>query len=367
MGDDDVKYNLREIEKLVDHTAKVWCVAWNQTSGIDGAPYVLASCSFDDTIRIWEHIPPSPWHCKLLIKNRNTENVRSCSWSSCGKMLAAARFDATTDILYNFGEGEGKIACVSLKVGTSGVRCVNWTRGKATVFATCHLDNTIRLWEVTKDEEQNPVFECFAKLEENLHTRNVNMIHWNAEMLLLVSCSSDNNIKVWWSEDGADENWECVQTLDQSDNGHSSIVWALSFNADGDKMVTCSDDHTVKIWKSEELMACADGYAPWEHVCTLSHDHPIFSVDWSRVGCLEPDRQRASTIATGAADGTICLFDESTDDDKDDKLSYKMLLKKDKAHDTAIHSVQWCPGGNKFLASGSKDGTIKIWQLETLP
>ena len=30
--------------------------------------------------------------------------------------------------------------------------------------------------------------------------------------------------------------------------GHSSTVWALAFNPSGSKMVSCSDDTSLKIW-----------------------------------------------------------------------------------------------------------------------
>jgi WD40 repeat protein len=78
-------------------------------------------------------------------------------------------------------------------------------------------------------------------------------------------------------------------------SGHTSTVWALSFNASGDKMVTCryvnhiscsrlelfsgifmkfyailtstsycSDDLTLKVWGTESMgMQSGGGFAPW--------------------------------------------------------------------------------------------------------
>ncbi|KAJ0799284.1 putative transcription factor WD40-like family [Helianthus annuus] len=93
------------------------------------------------------------------------------------------------------------------------------------------------------------------------------------------------------------------------------------------------------------------------HLCTLSgyHDRTIFSVHWSREGI----------IATGAADDAICLFIESEDHSVDGP-KYKLLLKKDKAHDMDINSVRWSPTENRHLASASDDGTIKIWKLDSM-
>ncbi|CAI9760836.1 unnamed protein product [Fraxinus pennsylvanica] len=83
-------------------------------------------------------------------------------------------------------------------------------------------------------------------------------------------------------------------------------VWASSFSANGDKMVSSSDDLTVRVWGADIMrMQLADGNAPWEGI-----------------------------IASGAADDAIRLFVES-----EDGLE------------------------NTPLASASDDGKVKIWRL----
>ncbi len=42
-----------------------------------------------------------------------------------------------------------------------------------------------------------------------------------------------------------DDDWECRATLE----GHESTVWSLTFDPNGQRLVSCSDDRTVKIWK----------------------------------------------------------------------------------------------------------------------
>ncbi|KAI3690284.1 hypothetical protein L2E82_48264 [Cichorium intybus] len=94
----------------------------------------------------------------------------------------------------------------------------------------------------------------------------------------------DNTIKVW-ADDGDSDDWHCVQTLGESNSGHSPTVWALSFNSSEDKMVTCSDDLMIKLWDVDIIkLQSGDGNALWEGI-----------------------------IATGAADDAIRLFAESQD------------------------------------------------------
>ncbi|KAK3405809.1 protein CIA1 [Eucalyptus grandis] len=345
MESHDGAWSLKEVQKLEGHTDRVWSVAWNPAAGVAGVPAMLASCSGDKTVRVWEQNPSSSsWFCKAVLDETHTRTVRSCAWSPSGKLLATGSFDATTAIWENVG---GDFECVSTLEGHENeVKSVCWN-ASGSLLATCGRDRSVWIWEVLPGNE----FECASVLQG--HTQDVKMVQWHPTMDILFSCSYDNTIKIW-AEDG-DDDWHCVQTLSEANGGHTSTVWALSFNTAGDKMVTCSDDLTIKVWETDSAkMMSGDGYVPWSHVCTLSgyHDRTIFSVHWSREGI----------IASGAADDAIRFFVESKDGSVDGP-SYKMILRNEKAHDMDVNSVRWSHGENRFLASASDDGTVKIWEL----
>ncbi|KMZ72384.1 Transducin/WD40 repeat-like superfamily protein [Zostera marina] len=337
---------LKEIQILEGHTDRVWGLAWNPTTGVDGIPPMLASCGGDKTVRIWQQQASSGnWDCKVL-EDIHTRTVRTCSWSQSGKFLATSSFDATTGIWENFGEN---FECVSTLEGHENeVKCVAWN-SSGSLLATCSRDKSIWIWEVQPGNE----FDCISVLQG--HTQDIKMVQWHPSLDILVSVSYDNSIKVWEEDDDSDD-WHCVQTLGESKCGHSSTVWGISFNVSGDKMATCSDDNTIKIWNTptESTQTSPNGLGSWEHVSTLSgyHSRTVFSVDWSRDGI----------IASGGADDAICLFAKSAESLVDGP-SYELVLKKEKAHDMDVNAVKWNPTVPRLLASASDDGTVKIWQL----
>lgn len=62
----DENFELSEVQTLEGHTDRVWSVAWKPATGVNGVPAVLASCSGDKTVRIWEESAAGRFQCKVL-------------------------------------------------------------------------------------------------------------------------------------------------------------------------------------------------------------------------------------------------------------------------------------------------------------
>ncbi|KAJ4809543.1 Transducin/WD40 repeat-like superfamily protein [Rhynchospora pubera] len=346
----DSNVDLEELQKLQGHADRVWGLAWNPAPhNCGGASAMLASCSGDKTLRIWQMGPTHRFDCSTILEDTHTRTVRSCAWSPCGKFLATASFDSTTAIWKYVG---GDFECVATLEGHENeVKSVTWS-SSGTFLATCSRDKTVWIWEVQPGDE----YDCVAVLQG--HSQDVKMVQWHPLVDVLVSVSYDNSIKVW-AEDGDSDDWHCVQTLNEGSSGHASTVWSVAFNSSGDRMVTSSDDLTLKIWDTSSAISQTDteGFASWRHLCTLSgyHGRTIFSAHWSSEGI----------IASGAGDDALCLFVEEKGNSIEEP-SYRLLLKKEKAHDMDINSVRWNPKDQRILASASDDGTIKIWEVREI-
>lgn len=89
---------------------------------------------------------------------------------------------------------------------------------------------------------------------------------------LLASASYDDTVKLYREED---DDWVCFATLE----GHESTVWSLAFDPSGQRLASCSDDRTVRIWRqylpgNEQgegpvvgLKETLKGFAAYKDVC----------------------------------------------------------------------------------------------------
>lgn len=176
---------------------------------------------------------------------------------------------------------------------------------------------------------------------------------WHPTREMLASCSYDNTIKLFKEEI---DDWTCCNTLES----HTSTVWKISFDQTGHRMVSCSDDKTLKIWQ-EYLPGNPEGIdttgkeSAWKCVCTLSgyHDRVIYDVDWSRSNGL---------IVSACGDDCIRIFKEEEVSDKN-QPSFSLVYTQNRAHSQDVNSVAWNPKEHGLLASGSDDGEVKLWKV----
>mmetsp|Transcript_19691 Transcript_19691/g.62618 ORF Transcript_19691/g.62618 Transcript_19691/m.62618 type:complete len:240 (+) Transcript_19691:253-972(+) len=228
------------------------------------------------------------------------------------------------------------------------VKSVAWSPS-GTMLATCSRDKTVWIWEASPGNE----FDCVDVKQG--HGQDVKMVRWHPSGEILASASYDDTIKLW-QDDGEGEEWCCVQTLEGLGVGHTSTVWAISFESGGRRMVSCSDDLTIKVW---DCTAQAGGRQPlWRCAATLSgyHKRTIFCVDWGQLNGL---------VTSCGADDTIRVFKE---DGSNNSQNFFLVHEAHKAHAGDINCVRWSPADPSLCASCGDDGVVKVWHWgEPLP
>ena len=138
---------------------------------------------------------------------------------------------------------------------------------------------------------------------------------------------------------------------------HESTVWSSDFNKDGNKLISASDDKTLKLWKQTDPN---NDDSKWTCYCTVSgyHSRAVFSVKWSKLNNL---------IVTSSADNSIHIFKENANLENDTgNQMVSLLCQYSNAHEQDVNCVDWSPNVDGLLASCSDDGTIKIWQFNNI-
>jgi WD40 repeat protein len=136
---------------------------------------------------------------------------------------------------------------------------------------------------------------------------------------------------------------------------HKKSVTGAAFLPNGTSFVTVSLDGTLKVWETDAALkylkeledkkgeAKPEVPKPTENI-TAHSGYGVTCV------AVSPD---GKSIATGAADGTIKLWDATT---------YKPFASLPGAHAGGVKTVQFSPD-SKVLASGGSDKAAKLWDV----
>ena len=120
--------------------------------------------------------------------------------------------------------------------------------------------------------------------------------------------------------------------------GHIDWVIGVAHLPDGRRIITCSDNGSLRLWEIESGTQIGDDWRDGgrEQVCSIA---------------LSPNSR---TVASGGRDGQVRLWDVET----------KKVVAKWTGHANCVGSVCWSADGERVV-SGSEDGTIRVWDVES--
>ena len=123
-------------------------------------------------------------------KGHRTEGY-AMDWCRCDKGKLATGDCSGSIYVYHPSEAGWSVDRVPFLSHQSSVEDIQWSPSEATVFASCSVDRTIKIWDTRSREHK-------AMLSVNAHTSDVNVISWNREVgYLMVSGSDDGTFCVW--------------------------------------------------------------------------------------------------------------------------------------------------------------------------
>ncbi|MCJ1292637.1 Cytosolic iron-sulfur protein assembly protein [Xylographa carneopallida] len=313
---------------------------------------IVATCSSDKSVRIYSL---TSFTLLSTISGGHKRSVRSCAWKPGIKgesVLATGSFDASVGVWKrwdsedlnprpereldftdkgdtdNADEDEEWRFALVLDGHDSEVKSVDWSAG-GNFLATCSRDKSVWIWEEVGEDD----FETIAVLQE--HTADVKCVAWHPEEEMLASGSYDDEIRLWREEI---DDWGCVAVL----RGHESTIWAVGWEGvqvkiggkeidvqtlpkdgqewasrrerSGPRLVSCSDDQTIRIWRRKprdnrpaqnllSIIRTGGSEEEWVEEARLpsTHERAIYAVAWSH---------RSGRIVSTGGDGKILVYEE---------------------------------------------------------
>jgi platelet-activating factor acetylhydrolase IB subunit alpha len=223
------------------------------------------------------------------------------------------------------------------------------------------------------------------------HRQPITKVAFHPQYSILASASEDATVKLWDWETG-----EFERTL----KGHTKAVMDLDFDHKGNLLVTCSQDLFIKIWDSQNEWKNTKTFPGHEHsvssvrfmpgdqfIVSASRDKTIRVFDVSSthmvrtisghaewVRCVAPSED-SKLLASCSNDQTVRTWDPLTGEPKGEMRGHENVVEivvfAPLSAYAAIRELAGIPNTDRttrpgaYLASGSRDKTIKLWDAQS--
>ncbi|KAL5641709.1 hypothetical protein ACGC1H_001996 [Rhizoctonia solani] len=197
------------------------------------------------------------------------------------------------------------------------------------IIASGSNDETIRLWDVSTAKQLGEPLMGHHLFHSVAFSPDAKLIASGCGGDLFGSDPTAFSVQLW--------NVEEMSLASNLLKGHADVVRSVGFSPDGTRVVSGSNDESIRVWDVE-------------HVTTvgLLKAH----TDWVRSAAFSPD---GSQIVSCSFDRTIRFWD--TRDERTISNPYE-------GHTSWVHSVAWSPCGT-YVVSAGEDHTVRLWDVRT--
>lgn len=226
----------------------------------------------------------------------------------------------------------------------------------ASKAATGAADFTAKIWNAVSGEE-----------ELNLtHRHIVKSVNFSSCSKYLASASNDKKLRIFDLEQPEDP-----KVIFE---GHSSSIKQVLFTPNDRQLLSCSDDKTLRFWDSSsgkeinkfELSGTIGGMELSKDGCIITVAHGQ-SVSFFNAKSYEKIKEVSipCTVYSASMIKDNSIFVCGGEDLKLYKYDYETgtEIESFKGHFGPVHCVRFSPDGELY-ASGSEDGTLRLWQTE---
>ncbi|KAL7537175.1 hypothetical protein ACHAXR_007644 [Thalassiosira sp. AJA248-18] len=378
---------------ITGHFRSVEDMAWEPIHG----EYLLTTSS-DQTTRLWTEVPVVPLESKNSTTQQQQQYQHHTRWVEVGRPQVHG-YDMTSIVCIGGGVGEND----------DEEPCHRFVSGadEKVLRVFDAPKSTLRMLQSMKQQRQQS--------EEELDQQHPSS--WRVERAFMPSLGLSNKATADTTEDqesskfsnnnnttnnnGNDDQTMLDNTIVVEGGSSIKSIGELKLPSERDLGVTTLWPESRKLFGHESELVCLDAYrAPSSSLsggsvvdttttlvassCKARNDVASAAIRlWDArkgkcVGILKGGhRSTVSTmsfsrdgkyLASSGKDRRICIWrrriNNPTGDSPDEEgSSYELSAAADSAHKRIVWSVHFCPARPDILASGSRDGLVKLWRL----